>query len=368
MGARRGRAMGVRSRPRAALLLLLALSLGPEAGAHVVLSRGSLRQYLQHSALSLRVEFLGGPETWEAPGGTDRQEYFRVRILERLAGDGPARGELEFFPHAEGFPGFAAGDQALLFLERTAEQPEFAGHAARFPWFSVQGAGEEWRISGSDDPALALARAWLAWMDAGGRDTSALSSLLARGLASDVETLQRDAFLELVRARERAGLLDRPEAVARFAPFVDDRRLPLGRRAALLQVLAGRPGFEAEPAFARLVASAREPRERELLVRQLGGSELAPVGPWLARQAVSPDAGVRRGAVAAQGRRGASADLALLERALSDPDPGVARAAVRALGALGSEPARRLLAQVAAGADPVRARWAAAELRRAGKH
>jgi hypothetical protein len=360
----------VRSRPRASRLLLtlaLALCAGLPAGAHVVVSRGSLRQYLQHSALALRVEFLAGPEVWEAPRGGDRQEYFRVRILERLAGEGPARGELEFFPHAEGFPGFGAGEQALLFLERTAERPEFAAHAARFPWFSVQGAGEEWRISGAGDPTLGLARAWLAWLAAGGQDAMGLAALLAQGLASDVEALQRDAFLELVRARERAGLLDRPEAVARFAPFVDDPRVPISRRAALLQLLAGRPGFEAEAAFARLSASARAPRERERLVRQLAGSQLAPVGPWLALQAASPDAGLRRAAVAAQGQRGAGADLALLERALADADPGVARAAVRALGAVDSEATRRLLSRVAAGGDAERARWAAAELRRPGQ-
>jgi len=354
--------VGLGLRLCAALLLLLP----SVAGAHVVMSRGSLRQYLQHSALALRVEFLSGPEIWQAPGGADRQEHFRVRILERLAGDGPERGELEFFPHAEGFPGFAAGDRALLFLERTADQPEFAGHATRFPWFSVQGAGEEWRIAGPGDPTPSLARAWLVWLDDGGRDADGLAELLARGLGSPAEALQRDAFLELVRARERAGLLDRPAAVARFAAFVDDPRLPLGRRAALIQILAGRPGFDADAAFARVAAAAQDPREREILVRQLAGSSLAPVGAWLAQQAASAEAPLRRAAVAAQGRRGAGADLALLARALDDPDAGVARAAVRALGALDSEPARHLLAGVAAGADPVRARWAAAELRRAG--
>jgi HEAT repeat protein len=176
--------------------------------------------------------------------------------------------------------------------------------------------------------------------------------------------LQRDAFLELLRARASVGLLDRPETVARFAGLVDDRRLPLARRAALLQLLAGRPGFDAEGAFVRLAGSAQDARERQTLVRQLGASDLAPVGPWLARQAASPDAALRRAAVAAQGRRGAAADLGLLARALSDPDDGVARSALRALGSLDSEPARRLLAEAAAGSDPVRARWAAAELRR----
>jgi hypothetical protein len=352
----------------AALGVLLAAS---AAHAHVVVSRGTLRQWLQYSTTSLRVEILAGPEVWVAPSG-DRQEFFRARVLERLAGEPVGADEIDFFPHAEGFPAFEPGRQHLLFLERTATRPEFAGLAARFPWFSAQGAGEEWPLPTSTGgapaardggPTLAWARDWAAWLGAGGTDVGWLARLLDAGLAAREDALQADALMELMRGHDLPGLLD-AEGTARFAARLASPDLPLSRRAALLRLLAGRPGFDADAACARLIAEAGTSEARRTLAAQLAASDLAPVAPWLASLAEDPDPALRRAAVEAQGRRGARADLGVLAGALGDPSDAVARAAIRALGGHPDPRARRLLQAMAEGHGP-RARWSKAELRRA---
>ena len=345
-----------------ALAVLLA---GAASPAHVVLGRGSLRQFLRHSEMSLHVEFLGEARMWQAPEGRDRQEYFVVRVLEPLAGTAPTQEVLEFFPHAEGFPGFAPGDHALLFLEASAKRPEFAGVAERFPWFSVQGAGEEWILTKADeDPVLSLARRWAAWLAAGGADVDALREILASGLLSESHPLERDCLLELLRAQDLPGLLDSAAAVARLAPLVDGNALSLHGRAALHLVLAGRPGYDRPAHFGRLAEAASTPPQRQALVRQLSYARDDEVLAWLETLADDPDPGVRRSVVAAQASLGPAANLALLERALGDSDPRVARAAILSLGQLAAPEAHALLVNTAAGEDSDRARWAAAELRR----
>jgi len=317
----------------AALGVALGLALGGAASAHVVVSHASLRQWIQHSAAALRVEIVAGPEIWTASSG-DRQEFFRARVLERLAGADVGAREIDFFPHAEGFPGFEPGRQHLLFLERTAGRPEFAGLAARFPWLSAQGAGETWPLDGGEaDPVAARARAWAAWLAAGGADVDGLARLIERGLAARDGALQADALSELIRARDLPGLLDR-ETTARLGALVARPELALSRRAALLRLLAGRRGFDAEAAFATVVRAPASAAEQRGLVQQLGTAELAGVAPWLAGLATDPDPTVRRAVVEAQARRGPRADRALLERALADESPAVARAARRALQTL----------------------------------
>jgi len=343
---------------------LAAALLAADAAGHVVFSRGSLRQFLQHSVVSLRVTFVSDVLTWEGPDG-DRQEYFRVRVLERLAGRGPSAGELDFFPHAEGFPAYGRGDRALLFLERTDQRPEFAGLARRLPWFSVQGAGEEWILEpGSSEDVLAWARELAAWLAGGGRELAGLRALVVRGLRADAAAVRADAMRELVRSGSLAELLDDPEAVAEVAGVLDASPLSIGERGGLFALLATRPGFDPGLHLPELRAQASGVRERAVLVRQLAGVLHPAVDAWLAELATDEEPRLRRAAVAAQARRGARADLALLGRALRDPDPQVARAAIRSLGSLEAPAARRLLEEVASGEDPVRARWAAAELRR----
>jgi len=364
VAALRGRALRGLAPRLAGVAGLAAALLAADAAGHVVFSRGSLRQFLQHSAVSLRVAFVSDVRTWEGPDG-DRQEYFRVRVFERLAGRGPSAGELDFFPHAEGFPAYGRGDRALLFLERTEQRPEFAGLARRFPWFSVQDAGEEWILEpGSREDALAWARELAAWLAGGGRELAGLRALVVRGLRADAAAVGAVALKKLVRSGSLPGMLDDPDAVAEVAGVLRDAPLRIGERGGLFALLATRPGFDPGLQLPVLRARASGVRERVVLVRQLAGVPHPAVDAWLAALATHEEPRLRRAAVAAQARRGARADLALLERALGDPDSQVARAAIRSLGSLEAPAARRLLEEVASGADPERARWAAAELRR----
>src|SRR5690606_9990738 len=197
--SRRQRA-GVSAGTRGLLLAALVAAALP-ARAHVVFERTSLREWLTRSALVVVAEFESDVEMWSAPDGSDRQEFFRVRVLETLKGPAPAS-PLEFFPHAEGFPRFQAGDRALLFLARSDARREFAALATRFPWFSVQGAGHEWRLAPGAEGArvLATARRWLALRgDAPSDPIGAVRSLLVDQLGSEVPALRADAVAELVR-------------------------------------------------------------------------------------------------------------------------------------------------------------------------
>ncbi len=322
-----------------ALIGLLPALLAGAARAHVVYDRATLRQYVQHSAAAFVAEFVSGPLVWVAPDAGDRQEYFRVRSLEMLRGATPPE-LFEFFPHAEGFPSFQAGDRALVFLERTETRPEFGPLAGRFPWFSVQESGEEWKLAGADGEAtLSLARSYA---DLAGADDAALlpglRALLAGALGSPFPTLRAEARAELIALRATAGFFGSRDDVAPFAAIVTSPATPLTERISLARLLEGAPGFDAPAAFQSFVA---EPRSRDdvlTLVRVYATSSDPAVAAWILARLEAPDPGAREG--------------------------DVARAAIGALGAIGDPAAREALRAVRDASDPRRARWAAAELRR----
>lgn len=297
----------------AAALLLASVALAAGAApAHVLFDRVTLRQWVRESAAVVRVEFESDAEMWSAPDGSDRQEFFRVRVVETLAGE-VAPGPLEFFPHAEGFPLFARGDRALLFLERTAERPEFASLAPRFAWHSAQGAGQEWRLpAGDEGEAIAeVARRLAALRSAPPSDPlHALREHLVTELASPSARLRRDAIVELMRTDAALGFLDGATVTA-LAPFADARALPPLERLALIRLLDGAPGFDAD---ARLVALTRErldERETRELVWSTAQRDLPALRRWVEARADDPRESVRREARAAL----ANARTAAAERA-----------------------------------------------------
>lgn len=281
------------------LLLAALVAAALPARAHVVFERTSLREWLTRSALVVVAEFESDVEMWSAPDGSDRQEFFRVRVLETLKGPAPAS-PLEFFPHAEGFPRFQAGDRALLFLERSDARREFAALATRFPWFSVQGAGHEWRLAPGAEGArvLATARRWLALRgDAPSDPIGAVRSLLVDQLGSEVPALRADAVAELVRMRELPGFLD-DEGVAAFAPFTTSPALSIGQRLALVRLLDGGPGFDPNPALRALAVEARSGSNAELAqtIRAAAASDDPALQTWLAELADDERTWVRRAA------------------------------------------------------------------------
>jgi hypothetical protein len=339
------------------------LAIAPALEAHVVYERVTLRQYLQESSLAVVAEIDGAGRLWTAPGRSDRQEVFRARVREVLAGPQPPAA-LEFFSHAEGLPRFRDGDRVLLFLERSEERPEFAALAARFPYLTVQGPGAEWRLEGAAGEAvLAHARALVA-AARGAPDSVVprLRGLVLSALASPSAALRADARAELVVQGDTPGFLSDP---ADFAALAGDPAWPLRERVALVRLLEGRPGLDAAPTWGLLRGAAQTAPERIALLRAgATSSDSAQVG-WTAALLVDPDPRVRREAALALGRGRRLERVPELARACADPDERVARAAIEALAAVGGSGAREALVAVeSGGAGAPRGRWAAAALRR----
>ena len=214
-----------------ALLAAAAAAATPAPGrAHIVYARSTLAQLALEAELAVVAEFRSGPKLWTAADGSDREEYYEIRVVETLQGKADAE-RLEYFPHAEGFPGYAAGDRALVFLDSTAGHVEFAGAAGRFAWFSTQGPGQEWHVAGADAaPILAAARGWAALAkESPGTATApaARRKLVAAALGSGVPRLESDALVELVRTG--GALLAEPGAVAPFAALARSSLAPRRR-------------------------------------------------------------------------------------------------------------------------------------------
>ncbi len=274
--------------------------LGSAAHAHVLFDRATLRQWTTDCAAVVVGEFETDVEMWRAEDGSDRQEFFRVRVDEVLYG-GVSPGVIEFFPHAEGFPSFHKGDRALLYLDRTSEHLEFTSLAARFPWFSTQGAGQEWKLDAgaSGEAVLEIARRVAGQRSFRPSDPRrALRDLMLAELTSGVPRLRSDAITELIHTRDLPGFFD-DETTPAFAAWLDGGRLPASERLALVRILDGAPGFDAD---ARLLAMTQEPmagRAFTQLVRAAGSSEDPRLRSWLAGLAEDPRPEVQREARAA---------------------------------------------------------------------
>jgi len=356
-----------RRRVRVAAALTGALLLGAGASSgHVVVQRPGLRQLLQSSELAVVVKFESPLRMWEAPDHSNRKEYFSVRALETLTGTAPT-GRFDVFPHGEGMPDFREGDVALLFLERTSERPEFAALAPRFPYFTIQERGQEWKLEGADGNAVRSAaqkyRKLLGERTAQGG--AGLRQLLLENLRSGVAPLRQDAVAELVSAQAVPGFFPAATDLAPFTALVQrESGLPLTTRVAIARILDGAHGFDAKAALRGLTREPLSLDERLQLVRIVGAVPDPGLSTWLAERLASPDALERREAAYALAHPWHAAQLEALTRALGDPDPAVARAALRAVGALESAEAAEVLSRVSRGDDAFLRQLALAELRR----
>ncbi len=359
-----------------ALLLVGAtgLTTARSSRAHVVVSRATLRQHLQHADHVVSAEFLEDRRTARF-GAAGRQDVQRIRIEEVLdSGRAPAvsaaspiaGAEIEIFFHAEGAPAYRRGDRALLFLQATAGHREVAAWADALPWVSLQSPGEEWRLEGAAGQlVLGQARDWLAWQARSASDDEGFGALVATGLRSGVESLEADAVAELLRwSAAHEGRI--PAAtVDALAGIVSESALDARRRVVVLRAIEPALGTRASDLWSQLLEGRRSADETVELARLLAGIDDPTVGRWLRARLAASDPGVRRAAWRGFERRARPGNLAELATGSLDPDPVVARAAIRGLGRLESADARRALSRVAVGDDPERARWAAAALRRA---
>lgn len=354
------------SRRLAAVLLLAAGA----ARAHVVVQQPGLRQLLQSSATTAIVEVASPIRMWSAPDGSDRQEYFTLRTVETIAGEAPPA-RFDVFPHAEGLPGWQPGDTVLIFLESTASRPELSRLAARFPYFTIQPPGQEWKLAGADGEAIRSAV--VGYRDLGAKTAAAaapaLRGLLLRSLRSGSAPLRDDAMSELVRARDAHALFmalfpDASDVAPFSALLARDAGLPVTTRVALARVLDGVHGFDANATIRGFTAEPLGTTERVQLVRAAAAAQDAGLSAWLASLLVAPDATLRREAAYALGRPWHAEHARALAERTSDPDPAVARAALRSLGAMESPEASAILQRIAAGDPGFLRQLAEAELRR----
>lgn len=341
--------------------LLLLGTLAGEASAHVVYDRRTLRQWTEQARLIVVVEVRSPLRVWTAEDGSDHQEYFSVRVVETLAGASPAEA-LDVFAHAEGEPRFRVGDTMMLFLDRTAEHSEFAALASRFPYFTTQGAGQEWTFVREDPTVPAIARAW---RDLRGRPEShaARRKLLIRQLESDDSRLQADALVELLRLRQSPEFTADPEGRDRLVQMTSAGDLSISQRVALIKILDGTEGFSAAHALLALADADVDPRERITIIRACGFVRDPVITAWLREQLRAPDVELKLAALTAAGS-GMHPDLSKqVARLALDPNPRLARAAVGALSAIDTPEATESLRRAATGTGGA-AGLAAIELRR----
>lgn len=360
------------SRPRRVLLgwpALLAAAgtvlLGPATSrAHLVADPGGLRQLAARCDLALVARFEPGPRRWRAPDGSASVEYFTVRVEETLGGEPPGR-RLDFVPHAEGFPSFEAGDRAVIFLEKDAGHSGPASGTARFPLYSVQSAGQEWRLGAQDDDLVSVVRGYLALRSASGSEgLDRFRAILLQELRSADPRLREDAVRELIRLGRSRVLFGTPEALAPFASLLEPRGLPVAESVVLASILEAQADLDVTPHLRALAGQTLSSRERSALIRAAGRSRDRWLSGWLATQLGDPDPTVRSDAATALGQPWHAGQVPALARAARDPDERVARAALRALTRVGTEPATAALRELASdGSAPLR-RVAVAELRR----
>jgi len=294
--------------PRAALIgATLSATLAPgAAAAHVPFDRPTLRRQAGEATVVAIVAFESPLSVWSAPDGSDHQEYYSVRLLQGLKGT-PPPARFDFFPHAEGEPGFVVGDRALVFLEPTASRAEFVSLAARFPYFSSQQPGQEWQLAKQGRSELVeLAAAYTALprlSDAAALST--LRALLLRGLRAQDPRLRDDALAELVRTRKESGepgLLATPEQAAPFVRLVGRGRLAVPQRIALALLLEGAPGFDIDHALRALVREPLSNADRATLLRVAARRDDPALRAYVEACATDPDPTLRREAAAASTR------------------------------------------------------------------
>lgn len=342
------------------LALAAALLSGPAAArAHLAYGAEGLRELAARCDLAVVVEFEGPRRQGRAGDGSQSHEVFPVKVLSTLFGVAPSP-HLEITSHAEGSPGFAAGERALLFLEHLASPLERAGS---FSLASLQDPRQEWRLGPHGDELVAVVREYLALRGAQGSEgTARFRAILLRELRAADPRLREDALREWIRLG-RAPLLQDPGEMAPFAALVP--ALPVAEGIVLAGLLERQGGFEPAPHLLALTGQPLAPGERAALTRAAGRSRDPRLSRWLAGELGDPDPLVRRDAAAALGEPWHGQQVPALAAATGDPDERVVRAALRALAQIGSEPARAVLQDAAAsGVEPIR-RFAAAELRRA---
>ncbi len=340
--------------------MLLALSTAP-ALAHVVFQRQSLRQWAQQADVIVVADILSGLAVWSAPDGSEHQEYFKARVVQSLT-ETQLPETLDVFPHAEGEPRFKTGDRALLFLDRTGSRAEFAHMAHRFPYFTTQGAGDEWIVDAGDADITAIA---VRWRTLGrNRTYKAQRDLLLLQLDSSIRRLHVEAISDFLKLKHQLQR-DR-EAIERLTAMSRSSRLGVGERVGLIGLLSGVPEYAAGAELFRLAGEVSETRDRALVIRAAGRLRDDSTTTWLRDRLHESDPAIQDAALFALGHPWHSAAVPDVAAVAVSPAASlrVGTAAVRALGRIATPEARAALQTVAVSIDGPRATIAQRELDR----
>jgi hypothetical protein len=352
----------LRHRAIASRLLLFVILAPALAPAHVVYQRKTLREWAQQADVIVAAEILSPLRVWSAPDGSDHQEYFSIRVVESVAGEVAAE-TFDVFPHAEGEPRYEPGDRALLFLDRTAARAEFARLADRFPYFTAQGAGHEWKLD-DDGEVVAIARAWREMGPIAGY--AARRDLLLRQLQSKTRQLRAEAIADLAQLRDR--LVGDTAVVADLVASIRSDQLQVGEMIALIRMLERAPGFSAAAEIRQLAADSEvggAPADRLIVIRAAGALRAESITEWLREQLETGDGDTKVAALIGLAHPWhAAAVPEVAAAALSGEEPRVAAAAVRTLGAIADREAIAILERIAGGQQRPLSNLAGAELRR----
>ncbi len=338
-----------------------------DARAHVVYGAKTLHGLVAESDLVLRARIVAVDEDLlgtEASAGAGRPTV-EAEVLEVLKGRLDAS-RVHFAQHGHGVLQFEPGSETLLFLIDIGRSRELdaLGAAGTHAWVSLQEHGDDYPLEAATrDRVLAVAQAYVVADAAtsGGVREAALRRATLGLLTSGDPHLAASAVRDLVLA-PGVRLVTAEDAPA-LQGVLDDPRLSMGVRVALLAELERREIVEGPPAWLRLLSAETPPRDRVVAVRAAGVSPSPAVRVRLLALVGDPDPEIAAAAVVALGARGERAAVESLAEALAQGAEPVRRAAIRGLGSIATPEAERVLEAAAAShADPATRRRARAEL------
>lgn len=353
-------------RLRCTLAAVVLVAATTNAGAHIVFGGTSLARLTAGADAIVRVRIEEPAALLNAThrGKAFRSTYVRGVVLETLEGEieGP---QLRFHQQGHGVVEYAAGEEVLVFLRRTAAIPELAQGpiAKHLAWASEQEGNARFAIDASNRKrVLDAVRGYLAIS----KEPLALRPDLQRRmtvelLGSEEPMLARSALHDLVFAGDAMQLTADDLPVLR--PILEAKTAPLGVRIGLVAELARRGLVEA-PAYLMKFLAQSAGRERIAVVRAMAAHPSPEIARALIALTGDGDEQLSTAAAVALGGQRAEGVVPALKALLSSESQALRMASIRALGRVAAPPARAVLEAAAEEhPDPPTRRRARAELR-----
>lgn len=326
------------------------------SSAHIIPGSATLSQLTQRADVVAVATIKDPRAIVEGGDPSGRRPFVVAAIVEVIRGD-VAKGEVRFVPHDHGAEGYAAGEEALIFLQPIEKSRDLAGAslAGAVPWAGIDPVGDRFTLRpGSREALIGAARAYAEVADApkGEAQRRALGQATLRSLQSSEAKVAASALRDLVVAGSQP--LVTTEDVPALRALIDDASRPLSLRVGLVTELERRRLLEDRELAERWVKLLREvkPAEVATVARAAGARAHADVTAELVRLLAVPDAPAA--AAAALGVPGNEAAVAPLARAVWATTSTTRRAeatlqwaALQSLGRIASPAARAELTRAA---------------------